>query len=83
MPSPLKASKSVLPSSQLETNMQCKHDAECKAAKRRANPVREARRQAEITRMMHRWDYIPQYMPVPNGQRYVGHVRVPLNTRVA
>lgn len=50
------------------------------AARRRRNPVRDARRQAHLTRMSRRIvDYIPTYRQLTNGsevtgQIYLGHV---------
>lgn len=50
------------------------------ARRRRGNPVREARRQAELTRMGRRViDWVPRYAQTTNGrgevvaQRYLGH----------
>jgi hypothetical protein len=52
------------------------------AKRRRLNPVREARRQAELTRMLRRMDYVPTYRDVHDGRgnivssTYTGHVAV-------
>lgn len=49
------------------------------ARRRRENPVREARRQHELTRMSHRvTDWVPMYRELSNGrevtaQVYLGH----------
>lgn len=57
------------------------------AERRRRNPVREARRQAHLTRMLRRVvDYVPMYRDIRNsrgeivGARYLGH-RAVLATR--
>lgn len=52
------------------------------AARRRKNPIREARRQAHLTRMSRRMDFVPRYSQIVNnfgdvvGQKYLGHVQV-------
>jgi hypothetical protein len=51
--------------------------------RRQADPVRDARRQAHLTRMLRRVvDFIPRYRALTNGhgdvvgQQYLGHVAV-------
>jgi len=51
------------------------------AERRRRNPVREARRQAHLTRMSRRMDFVPKYTQIVRGyevvgQKYLGHVAV-------
>lgn len=52
------------------------------AQRRRRNPIREARRQAHLTRMSRRMDFVPKYRDVRNGRGeivaavYLGHVAV-------
>jgi len=50
--------------------------------RRRRNPIREARRQAELTRMLRRMEFVPTYRDTVDGRgniissQYLGHVAV-------
>lgn len=55
------------------------------ADRRRRNPTREARRQANISRMSRRVDYVPTYFDIVDGRgnivraTYLGHKAVALH----
>jgi len=68
------------------TSAQISAHAQRIAARRRRNPARDARRQAQLTRQRRRVVWVPQYRDIVAGKRvvaavYLGHKAVPTVAR--
>jgi hypothetical protein len=68
------------------TSAQIAQHADRIAARRRRNPARDARRQAQLTRQRRRLIFVPRYRDIRQGSRivasvYLGHKAVPAVAR--